>query len=170
MPLATSLLAKQQKKGKKGKKGRQQRKPSVVRLLPKEVQATFSDEQKEKIALLNKEFGPKLAEFAKKRASILSPEQKKAQAEARKAATEAGKKGKELQEAVRAAMKLTDVQKKQLAELTKVTAPLNKTIREKVLALLTDEQKAKIPKRAGGKAKGDRAKGPKKGSKKKQAE
>ncbi len=167
--LGSSLLAAEQQKGKKGKKGRQQRKPSVVRLLPKEVQATFSDEQKEKIALLNKEFGPKLVEFAKKRASILSPEQKKAQAEARKAATEAGKKGKELQEAVKAAMKLTDVQKKQLAELAKVTAPLNKTIREKVLALLTDEQKAKIPKRGGGKAGGKKAKG-KGGPKKKKAE
>ena len=158
--LGSSLLAAEgQKKGKRDKKGQQQRKPSVTRTLPKEVVATFSVEQKEKFALMDKEFGPKLAEFAKKRAAILSPEQRKAQNDARKVATEAGKKGKELREAVDAATNATDQQKKQLAELAKEKAPLDKIIREKVLALLTDEQKAMIPKRKGGKAAGEKAKG-----------
>lgn len=144
----------------------------MTRFLPKEVQSTLSDEQKEKIAPLNKEFGPRLAEFGKKRAAILTPEQRKAQNEARKVATEAGKKGKELQQAVNAAMKLTDDQKKKLADLAKEMAPLNKTLREKVLALLTDEQKAKIPKRMGGTAEPEKRKGKggKRGAKKKAAE
>lgn len=171
--LGSSLFAAEaQQKGKKGKKGQQQGKPSVTRSLPKEVVSTLSDEQKKQIALLNKEFGPRLAELAKKRAAILSPEQRKAQTEARKVATEAGKKGKELREAVDAAAKLTEDQKKQLAALAKESDPLNKTIREKVLALLTDEQKAKIPKRAGGTAEPEKGKGKgaKKGGKKKAAE
>ena len=170
--LGSSLLAAEaQQKGKRGKKGQQQTKPSVARTLPKEVQSTLTDEQKEKIALLDKEFGPKLAEFAKKRNAIFSPEQMKAQTEARKAATEAGKKGKELRAAVEAAAQATDEQKKQLAELTKETDPLNKMIREKLLAMLTDDQKAKMPKRAGGKAGSEKAKGKggKKGGKKKEA-
>ena len=158
--LGSSLLAAEaQKKGRKGKQGQQARKPSVARTLPKEVQSTLDDEQKKQIALLDKEFGPKLAEFAKKKAAILTPEQMKAQAAARKAGTEAGKKAKELRALVDAATKATEEQKKQLAELTKEQAPLQKIIREKLLALLTDEQKAKIPKRTGGKAAGDKAKG-----------
>lgn len=158
--LGSSLLAADaQQKGRKGKKGQQRRKPTVARTLPKEIQSTLSDEQKQKIALLDEEFGPKLAEFNKKRSAILSPEQRKAQAEARKAGTEAGKKGKELNAAVAAAVKATDQQKKQLAELSKEMAPLNKTVREKLLALLTDEQKAKMPKRPAKKAAGAKAKG-----------
>ena len=168
--LGSSLLAAEQQKGRKGKKGQQQRKPTVARTLPKEIQSTLSDEQKEKIALLDEEFGPKLAEFNKKRSAILSPEQIKAQAEARKAATEAGKKGKELNAAVAAATKATDQQKEQLAELAKEMAPLNKTIREKLLALLTDEQKAKMPKRPAKKAgaKKGQGKGQNKGKQKKE--
>ena len=165
--LASPLVAAD--KQRKGKRGQRNRKPSVARFLPKEIQSTLSDEQKKKIAALDEEFGPKLAELAKKRGSILTPEQKKAEAEARKVARDAGKKRKELQEAVDAALKLTDEQKRQLAELKKESGPLNKTIRDKVLGLLTDDQKAKLPKRGGGKAKGEKRQGKrgKKGGKKK---
>jgi hypothetical protein len=167
--LGSSLFAAEgQQEGKRGKKGQRPKKPSVTRFLPKEVEATLSDEQREKVALLEKEFGPRLEEFAKKRAAILSPEQIKAQNEARKAAAEAGKKGKELQAAIDEAMKLTDDQVKKLAELKKESEPLNKTIREKVVALLTDEQKAQLPKRPEKKAAGEKAKG--RGGKKKAAE
>jgi hypothetical protein len=157
--LGSSLLAAEaQKKGRKGKKGQQARKPSVTWSLPKEVQSTLTDEQKKKIVLMDKEFGPKLAEFNKKRAAILSPEQRKAQAAARKAGTEAGKKGKELRVLTEAATKATEEQKKKLAELFKEQAPLRKIVQEKLRALLTDEQKALFPKRTAGKGRGGKGK------------
>ena len=157
--LGSSLLAAEaQKKGRKGKKGRQARKPSVTWSLPKEVQSTLTDEQKKKIVLLDKEFGPKLAEFTKKRAAILSPEQRKAQSAARKAGSEAGKKGKELRALTEAATNATAEQKKKLADLAKEQAPLRKIIQDKLRALLTDEQKALIPKRTAGKGGGGKGK------------
>ena len=156
-------------KQKKGKKGRPSKGRSVAAFLPKEVQDTLTEEQKEKIAALDKEFGPKLAEIAKKRAGLLTDEQKKAQAEARKAAVEAGKKGKDVMDAAKAAVTLTEEQQQQMKDLDKEARPLQNEVREKVTALLTDEQKAKLPKRPAKKA-GDgekKAKGAKKGGKKK---
>ena len=149
--LASSLAAADRQKKGKGKKGRAQRKPTVIRFLPDEVKESLTDEQKEEVAKLDKEFGPKLAELEKKRRSILTPEQIKAQTEARKAATEAGKKGKEMFAAIAAALKLSDEQKKEMDAHKKENDALQKVVREKVLALLTDDQKAKIPKRGAGK-------------------
>ena len=119
----------------------------VAAFLPKEIQTTLTEEQKEKITALGKEFGPKLAEIAKKRAGILTDEQKHAQAHAMKAAIEAGKKGREMMDAVKAAVQLTDEQKQQMKDLQKEATPLQTEVRKKVIALLTDEQKAKLPKR-----------------------
>ncbi len=101
-------------------------------------------EQKEKLEELNKEYGPKLKEARAKMDGIVTDEQKKARAEAMKAAKEAGKKGKELREAVDAAVQLTDEQKAKMAEVKKAMGPLQREIREKFMALLTPEQKEVI--------------------------
>jgi Spy/CpxP family protein refolding chaperone len=109
---------------------------------------TLTDAQKSKLDELKKECGPKLME-AMKKMPVLTAEQKKAQAEAVKAAKEAGKKGREVAEAGNAALKLTDEQKAQQAEARKAIAPLEKELRDKVIAVLTPEQqeqfKTKFP-------------------------
>jgi hypothetical protein len=147
--LASSLVAAGRQQ--KGRRTAERGGASVARLLPEEVRSTLTGKQKQKIAALQKEFGSRLAELAKKRNGILTAEQKKAQAEARKAASDAGKKGRELQQAVNAAVKWTPEQRRRLADLRKDSLPLNKTIRDRLMALLTAEQKAKMPKWAGGK-------------------
>jgi hypothetical protein len=106
---------------------------------------TLTADQKAKLAEVTKECGPKLAECMKKM-NVLTPDQKKAQEEATKAAKAAGKSGKELFAAVAASVKLTDEQKAKMAEARKEMAPIEKDLREKVLAILTDDQKAQVKK------------------------
>jgi len=108
---------------------------------------TLNDQQKTKLDELKKEYGPKLME-ARKGQDVLTPEQKKAQAQAIKEAREAGKKGVELREAGAAAVKLTDEQKAKMAEVRKLLMPLEKELREKAMAFFTDEQKEQIKKKA----------------------
>ena len=115
--------------------------PTAVKV-PKSIELTAG--QKTKLDALNKEFGPKLAECKKKANSIITADQKKARAEATKKAKADGKKGKELRAAANAAVAITADQKAQQAECNKAMKALNKEIRTKFAALLTDEQKAKI--------------------------
>jgi len=115
--------------------------PNVVRV-PKTIELTA--DQKTKVEALNKEFGPKLAECKKKANSIITADQKKARAAATKKAKADGKKGKELRAAGNAAFAITADQKAQQAECKKAMGALNKEIRTKFAALLTDEQKAKL--------------------------
>ena len=61
-----------------------------------------------------------------------------------KAAKAAGKKGKEVQEAVETAAKLTDEQKAETAAARKAMGEFQKQLRERVLGLLTPEQKETI--------------------------
>lgn len=105
----------------------------------------LTDAQKAQLKEIQKEFGPKLM-AAMKKADVLKPEQKKARAEAAKAAKAAGKKGKEAHEAVEAAVKLTDDQKASMAEARKEIGSLEKELRAAVAAVLTPEQKEKLPK------------------------
>lgn len=142
-----------QNKKKKRKKGRKKARALNVVRLPRAVQETLSDEQKSKIAAINKEYAPKLAELFKKRNAILTPEQRKAQREAQRSARQAGKRGKALRDAVAEAVKLSDDQKKQQREIGKQLRALQQQARTKVLAVLTDEQKAKLRAKRGKKGK-----------------
>lgn len=104
---------------------------------------TLNDDQKAKLADIQKEFGPKLTE-AKKKLDVYTPDQKKARKAAGDAAKTAGKKGKEFQEAVDAAVKLDEAQKTKLAEGKKEVESLQKELREKVMGVLNDDQKAQL--------------------------
>ena len=106
----------------------------------------ITDEQKCKLAEVQKEFGPKLMDFAKKRDAILTPEQRKAAVAATKAAIADGKKGKELWKAVGEATKPTPEQKQQLAEVQKERAGVEKELRGKIEGVLTPEQKEELKK------------------------
>ena len=107
----------------------------------------ISDDQKAKLGEIQKEFGPKLLEAMKAMDGILTPEQKQARAEAGKAARDAGKKGKEMADAVEAALKLSDDQKAKFTEARKQMGEIEKGLRAKVTEVLTAEQKAKLQKK-----------------------
>ena len=104
---------------------------------------TLTDDQKSKLEDLKKEYEPKFKEaYAKE--DVLTPEQKKAGDEAKKAAKAEGKKGQDLKDAVVAAQKETDDQKKQATDARAERTALEKELHKKIVALLTDEQKAQI--------------------------
>ncbi len=111
----------------------------------------LSDEQKVKAEELNKEFSAKTKGIIEKMEAVLTDEQKKARDEAAKKAVAAGKKGREISEAVSAALKLTDEQKTKLQEIGKEMAPLQRDFMGKVLALLTPEQQEQLKERFQGK-------------------
>jgi len=100
-------------------------------------------EQKEKFAEIAKEFGPKLMECMKK-ADVMTPEQKKAMAEAGKKAKAEGKTPEEAKKAIAEAINLTDEQKQKQAEAREAMKPLEKELRAKVMEVLTEEQQAKV--------------------------
>ncbi len=116
--------------------------------LPKEI--TLTDEQKTKVAELEKEYAPKMKELREQLDKVMTDEQKKARLDVMKEAREKGKegrKGKELQQAIKDAMKLSEEQQKSYDETDKKITALRQEILEKVKPLLTDEQKEKLPKR-----------------------
>ena len=98
----------------------------------------LTDDQKAKVKKLRKEYGPKLKAAAD---GILTADQKEARDDAIKAAKDAGKKGPEVFKAAMQAVKLTDDQKAKLEEVMK---PLHKEVHEKLMAILTPEQKEQL--------------------------
>lgn len=147
--LAAFLLAPvmaEDAKAKRAKPNARKEQPAVQ--LPKEI--TLTDEQKTKVAELEKEYAPKMKELREKLDKTMTEEQKKARLEVMKEAREKGKegrKGKELQQAIKDAMKLSEEQQKSYDEADKKLIALRQEILEKVKPLLTDEQKAKLPQR-----------------------
>ncbi len=150
LSLAAFLLSPvtaQDAKAKKNKPNAARKEQPAVQL-PKEI--TLTDEQKTKVAELEKEYGPKMKELREKLDKTLTEEQKKARQEVTKEAREKGKegkKGKELAQAVKDAMKLTEDKQKEYDETDKKIVALRQEILEKVKPLLTDEQKEKLPQR-----------------------
>jgi len=111
-------------------------------LLKKLEKAKLTEKQVTKI----KELAAKVAErtaAARKRA-VYTPEQMKARKEALAKARAEGKKGKELSAAMNDAAKLTLVQKAAVREIQKAYSAMMKEI----LAMLSDEQKAKLPRKS----------------------
>jgi Spy/CpxP family protein refolding chaperone len=106
---------------------------------------TLTDDQKASLTELKKEYGPKLM-AAMKEFNVRTPEQNKAAAAAVKEAKAAGKTGKELHQAVDAAVTLTDEQKTKLADAKKGMQALDKELHQKVFSVLTPEQKEQLKK------------------------
>jgi len=125
--IAMPLAAEDKKEKKKGEKGGN----PLAQTVKKVKEAGADEATVEKVEVLAKEYGPKLAEARKG----LGDAQKK-MAEARKAAAAEGKKGKDLQAAVDAAVQLTDDQKAALKESQEIQQKFNAA----VAALLTPEQ------------------------------
>ena len=142
-------LAAAPKEGKRGKKkgDKPAAVPAAMYKLPDSI--TLTDEQKPKLAAIQKEFTPKFRELARKNRELLTPEQRAARKEAMEKTKAAGTKGKQRQSEIEAAMNLSDTQKEQLAKLKEATAKLRGEMETKVVALLTAEQKAELPKKKG---------------------
>ena len=145
--IATPALAADKKKKKK----RKGRKTPVAVKVPKGIELTV--DQKKQVAAINKEFGPKLAEVQKAVNGVIRKEQRQARNAANKKAKADGVKGKARQAAIQAALNLSDEQKAKMKELTKKRQDVQKAARAKFVEILTDEQKAKLPKKKGKKKK-----------------
>jgi Skp family chaperone for outer membrane proteins len=144
LAMTAPLLAQDKGKGK-GKARNRRADAAVTRAFQLPPSITLSAEQQEKLAALKKELVPKLTEANKKLAENLTDEQKKARREAAQAARQAGKKGKELQQAVEEAMKLTPEQQAAMTKARKELASVTQEVRTAVRNLLTDEQRAQLP-------------------------
>lgn len=136
------LLA-QDAKEKKGKKKKGEN-AAVAQAFAFLSSIELTDEQKTKLEAIKTECSPKIVELGKKRADILTKEQMDIQKKIRAEGKSAGKKKKEVEQEVQDAMKMTDEQRTKLQEVNKEAAELTAQIREKVGAILTDEQKAKL--------------------------
>lgn len=112
-------------------------------LMAKVAKLDLTAEQKTKLEALAAEHGPKLKEALAAVNKILTKEQVAAKAQAMKAAKDAGKKGKEAADAVSEALKLTDDQKKTMADADKVLKDAQAGWNKAVAELLTAEQKEK---------------------------
>lgn len=132
----------QKEKGKKRAGG--QNHPAFA--IPKEI--TLTADQQAKLDAIKKENGPKLAELTQRLDAGITDEQKAARKAAMAQAKADGKKGKAAQEAVNAALNLTDEQKKKRAEIQPEMAKLQASIKEQIHGILTDDQKThyKLPK------------------------
>jgi Spy/CpxP family protein refolding chaperone len=108
-----------------------------------------SDAQKASLKALQEELGPKLTDLMEKQASLLTDERRVARDAAFKEARENGKDRESTAQAIDAALKMTDVEKAQLTETEQALRQLHEQIRDKIIALLTPEQKAEFEKRAG---------------------
>ena len=104
----------------------------------------FTEDQQAKVDEIRNTFVPKLAEIQKKQMGVFTEEQMQARRKAFRAAREAGKEGRALQEAARAAIKLTEEQQKQLAAIQKERAELTAQIQGELRAILTRDQRNQL--------------------------
>ncbi|GAA4426818.1 MULTISPECIES: hypothetical protein [Bremerella] len=143
LSVGTALGADEAKPKKKKQEGGKAAQAGIFARVQK---LDLTAEQKEQVAAIQKEFGPKLQELTK--AVGLTKEDRQARMAAMKEGNEKGLKGKELREFVEAKAPLTDEQK----EAQKAVNELNGKIREKLAGVLTEEQKKELG--LGGKKKG----------------
>jgi hypothetical protein len=101
--------------------------------LPKPLQDTLTEEQKAQIAELRKEYGAKLEGAAATLGKILTPELRKAQAEAAAAAAQ-----KVLED------KLSEQQRTDLKAAQAEMETVQRELREKLMALISEEQRAAL--------------------------
>ena len=159
----TTLMA--QDADKVVKKKKSPTKKATAKLMKSFKKANLTDEQKANAkAIVGKYVESYLA--AKKAADeLLTEDQITLQAAAVKKGRTAGLKGKELAAAGLAAMGLTEAQQASYSEADENLNSISKTVQTEILALLTDEQKAALPKKLRGKKKKGDKKKKKKGKK-----
>lgn len=145
---SASFGADEQGAAKGAKKKKAPQTPAVFKL-PDAVALTA--EQQTKLDELKTQYTDKLREAAKKVNDVYTAEQQAAVQAARKAAVAEGKKGKQLKAAVDAAVQLSAEQQEKLTGAQKELGALQKEVRQKIIGLLTDEQKEHVKVKAKGK-------------------
>ena len=163
LAIATSVMAQDKAKGKREGKGGEKAK-AQVQVLPKALLEglELSDEQKVKLEEIAKEMKAPVVEARKAMDSLLTDEQKEARKAAQAKAKEEGKTPREAQKAVDEALKLTPEQQEKMAKAKEKQAEVQKQIRDKVMEILTPEQRTaveeKMKKSRGAEAKGGKGK------------
>lgn len=135
--VCSNLQAAEEKGGPEGKHPHQARMDRWAVLSG----VSLTDEQKTQVEAVKQEYGSKFKEARSKIDGILTDEQRKVRDEAVKAARAAGKRGEEVWKDAKAAVTLTDEQKTKMADARRSVEALRKEAREKLLAILTPEQK-----------------------------
>jgi hypothetical protein len=148
MGLVAVGFAQNENRKKKG-----QAKGPTTELRNKLASAELGADLTEKVKKIIDENEPKLKELQGKVDAVLTDEQKAARRDAQKAARQAGKKGKEAQDEVNAALKLTADQQKKMDEAQKELNAARGEMNKAIAALLTDEQQEKLGVKAKGKGK-----------------
>ncbi|MFO0821007.1 MAG: hypothetical protein U1A77_23880 [Pirellulales bacterium] len=157
LALLISVPAVAQEKKKKGKGGNQT--PQAVAAIQKQLEGLdLSDEQKGKIKEVVASYSGKLTEAQKKVGGLMTAEQRAKAKEATDKAKADGKKGKELRDAVEAAVGLSGDDKAKMQAAQKEVNDLAGEFRKAVAEVLTDEQKAKAGLNAPEKGKGKKKK------------
>ena len=133
MGLVAVGFAQQEKKKKKGN-------DPTAKLRTKVQESDLGADLKEKIVKVIDEHAGKLKELQGKVDATLTDEQRRAKNQAEKAAREGGTKGKGIQDAGLAAMKLSDEQKKKYDEANAALADARAELNKAVAALVSDEQ------------------------------
>jgi Spy/CpxP family protein refolding chaperone len=111
---------------------------------------TLTEGQKAKLEEVAKQFNPRMSAVLQK-LDVLTPEQTKAREDAIKVARAAGKRGKDIRDAIDAAVQLTDEQKARQTEAKRELADLNKQLLDEVMSVLTPEQREQLKKLLQGK-------------------
>jgi len=127
-----------------GGAGAQEKKPASDPAFNFPKQIKLDEKQQARVEELKKEYGPKLKELGDKLNVIMTPELKKTEAAARKQAQTDGKKGKELQQAVEEALKLSPDDAKQRRQLMAARQKLVQEINKHKNEMYTEEQKKQI--------------------------
>lgn len=144
LSLAASSAADEVKEKSKGKG---KKAPSATQRFVGKLELT--DEQKEKVAAIDKEFAEQLVALNKTKTGILTPEQIQAEKDANAANKAGGKKGAEAKKAIEDALKLTDEQKTKMKEWQKSQTEFSVKVVEALKGVLTPEQMEKLPKVGG---------------------
>jgi hypothetical protein len=147
-----------EEKEKKANKKRERQNPALTGLVKQLESAELTDDQKAKVKEIAKGYEEKLAAIAKERAALLGEDGQQKMAAARKEAQESGKKGKEMQDAILAALELNEEQAAQYQKLQAGQQELMLALRKEVASVLTAEQieKAGLNPRRGAKPKTDK--------------
>jgi hypothetical protein len=101
-------------------------------------------DQKEQLAKLHQDHGPKMGEFLKKLEGAVTEQQVATAKAAAEKAKEAGKEGRALFAAVEASITLTDEQKENVNKIGEEMLAVQRATMKSVLGVLTDEQKEKV--------------------------
>lgn len=149
--LVASPVAAQEKDKKKDKKGKLP--PQAQQLISAAQKLDLSKEQSEKIQKVQQQFEKKFEAPIQQQQSILTPEQKTQRQEAAKKGKEQGLKGKEFQQFVQQAVKLTPEQQKQETDSKTQILKVQQDFRQEIVQVLTPEQAEKLPTPGKGKGK-----------------